>query len=70
MERGLPADSVRSYTGVARRFLAEVAIGDGGAAGSLTAVEVTGFVRRECGRRGVASANVTVTGMRSLLRFL
>jgi len=70
LERGLAADSVRSYTGVARRFLAEVNIGDDSVAGSLTAVAVTGFVRRECGRRSVASAKATVTGMRSLLRFL
>ena len=27
-ERGLAGDSVRSYTGVARRFLAEAALGD------------------------------------------
>jgi integrase len=69
-ERGLAADSVRSYTGVARRFLAEVAIGDGCRVEGLTAAEVTGFVRRECGRRGVASAKATVTGVRALLRFL
>ncbi|MGO9218275.1 MAG: tyrosine-type recombinase/integrase [Streptosporangiaceae bacterium] len=69
-ERALAKDSVRSYSGVARRFLAAVNIGDGAAAGSLTAVAVTGFVRRECGRRSVASAKATVTGMRSLLRFL
>ena len=67
-ERGLAADSVRSYTGVARRFLAEVPAGDGAAA--VTAAAVTGFARRECGRRGVASAKATVTGLRSLLRFL
>ena len=66
-ERGLAAESVRSYTGVARRFLG----GAGGAGGAegLTAADVTGFVRRECGRRGVASAKATVTGMRALLRF-
>jgi site-specific recombinase XerD len=69
-ERCLAADSVRSYAGVARRFLAEVAISDGAGAGSLTPAAVTGFVRRECGRRSVASAKATVTGMRSLLRFL
>ena len=69
-ERGLAADSIRSYTGVARRFLAEVAIGDGIAAKGLAAADVTGFVRRECGRRGVASAKATVTGLRALLRFL
>lgn len=63
-ERCLAADSIRSYAGVARRFLAEV-----NAAG-LTAADVTGFARRECGRRGVASAKATVTGLRALLRFL
>ena len=69
-ERGLAVDSVRSYTGVARRFLAEVAIGDGCRVEGLSAADVTGFVRRECGRRGVASAKATVTGLRALLRFL
>ena len=69
-ERGLAGESVRSYMGVARRFLAGAALGgDAGAAG-LTAADVTGFVRRECARRGVASAKATVTGLRSLLRFL
>jgi integrase/recombinase XerD len=69
-ERGLAGESVRSYTGVARRFLAEAALGDDGGAEGLSAAEVTGFVRRECARRGVASAKATVTGLRSLLRFL
>jgi len=69
-ERGLAADSIRSYTGVARRFLAGAGIGDGVGALDLTAADVTGFARRECGRRGVASAKATVTGLRSLLRFL
>src|SRR5690242_18073943 len=49
-EHGLAVDSVRSYTGVARRFLAGAGTGDDG--GALTAAAVTGFVRRECGRRG------------------
>jgi integrase/recombinase XerD len=65
-ERGLAGESIRSYTGVARRFLAGAALGAEG----LTAGDVTGFVRRECARRGVASAKATVTGLRSLLRFL
>ena len=69
-ERGLAGESVRSYTGVARRFLAGVALGDDGGAEGLTAGDVTGFVRHECARRGVASAKATVTGLRSLLRFL
>lgn len=63
-ERCLAADSIRSYTGVARRFLAEVDVE------GLTAADVTWFARRECGRRGVASAKATVTGLRALLRFL
>jgi integrase/recombinase XerD len=67
-ERGLAGESIRSYTGVARRFLAAAAFADG--AECLTAADVTGFVRRECARRGVASAKATVTGLRSLLRFL
>jgi site-specific recombinase XerD len=69
-ERGLAGESIRSYTGVARRFLAGAALGDGAGAEGLTAAGVTGFVRRECARRGVASAKATVTGLRSLLRFL
>jgi integrase/recombinase XerD len=69
-ERGLAADSVRSYTGVARRFLAGVAAADDAGEEGLTAADVAGFVRRECGRRSVASAKATVTGMRALLRFL
>ena len=69
-ERGLAGDSVRSYTGVARRFLAEAAPGDDSGAEGLTAAGVAGFVRRECARRGVASAKATVTGLRALLRFL
>jgi integrase/recombinase XerD len=69
-ERCLAGESIRGYTGVARRFLAEVTLGDDGGAEGLTAAEVAGFVRRECARRGVASAKATVTGLRSLLRFL
>jgi site-specific recombinase XerD len=69
-ERCLAADSIRSYTGVARRFLAEADISGGTGAKDLTAADVTGFARRECGRRGVASAKATVTGLRALLRFL
>jgi len=69
-ERGLAGESIRSYTGVARRFLAEAALGDEAGAEGLTAAEVTVFVRRECARRGVAAAKTTVTGLRALLRFL
>ncbi len=50
---GLSAESIRSYTGVARRFLAEAGIGGEMGAQDLTAADVIGFARRECGRRGV-----------------
>jgi integrase len=63
-ERCLAAESIRGYTGVARRFLAEVEVE------GLAGADVIGFARRECGRRGVASAKATVTGLRALLRFL
>jgi integrase/recombinase XerD len=69
-ERGLAGESIRGYTGVARRFLAGTALGAAGGAEVMTAADVTGFVRRECARRGVASAKATATGLRSLLRFL
>jgi len=68
-ERGLAADSVRSYLRTARRFLGDVTVQGTGVA-SVDAAIVTGFVRRECSGTGFASAKVTVTGLRSLLRFL
>jgi site-specific recombinase XerD len=69
-ERGLAAASLRSYVGVARRFLDEVAVGGALDLAGMNAAAVTPFVQRECGRLGVASAKVTVRGVRSLLRFL
>ena len=71
-ERGLAAASIRSYVRVAHRFLADVSIGEDLQIGDIGAAGVAGFVRRECGRRGQspAAAKVTVTGTRSLLRFL
>jgi integrase/recombinase XerD len=69
-ERSLAAASVRSYVGVARRFLVGLSVDKDLHLADIDAATVSGFVRRECGRRGVASAKVTVTGMRSLLRFL
>ena len=68
-ERGLAGDSIRSYRGwpavslPGRSWVVT-------AARRASAADVTGFVRRECARRGVASAKATVTGLRALLRFL
>lgn len=69
-ERGLAAASLRSYVGVARRFLDDVSVGGELDLEGMGAVAVTQFVQRECGRLGAASAKVTVKGVRSLLRFL
>jgi len=68
-ERSLAPDSVRSYLRTARRFLADVTLDRAGVSG-VDAAMVTGFVRRECRGTSFASAKVTVTGLRSLLRFL
>lgn len=69
-ERGLAAASIRSYLGVARRFLGILAAGDGLALEAVDAAVVGQFVLAECRRRGAASAKATVTGTRALLRFL
>jgi site-specific recombinase XerD len=69
-ERSLAAASVRLYAGVARRFLDRVSFDNDLTVREVSAATVSRFVRCECGRRGPASAKVTVTGLRSLLRFL
>lgn len=69
-ERSLAAATVRSYVGVARRFLADLAFDDARTTDDLDAAMVIRFVRLECGRRGAGSAKATVTGVRAWLRFL
>lgn len=69
-ERGLAPATVRAYVGVARAFLSDL-VGCGGVdLAALTAGDVRAYVVRECGQRHVGSAQVLVTGLRSLLRFL
>ena len=69
-KRGLAGDSVRSYVGVARRFLADTRSDDDLDFEGLSANVVSSFVRDECARRGVGSASATTTGTRAWLRFL
>ena len=58
-------DAAAPWPDLARRREVELrAPGVGGTA------DVTGFVRRQRARRGVASTKATATGLRSLLRFL
>ena len=70
-ERGLAAATVRGYSDLAELFLS----GWEGPSGALdlsqlTAEAVTAFVVTERHRRSTASAQVSVTALRSLLRFL
>jgi integrase/recombinase XerD len=70
-ERGLAAPTVRGYSDLARLFLSRWE-GPGGARdlSQVTAEAVTAFVVAERHRRSTASAQVSVTALRSLLRFL
>jgi integrase/recombinase XerD len=70
-ERGLSAPTVRSYADMARLFLSRFE-GPGGALdlSQVDAEAVTAFVVAERHRRSIASAQVSVTALRSLLRFL
>lgn len=69
-ERGLADATVRGYLAVARSSLPQLAGPGGLGLGMLTAGDVRAFVVRECRRRHVGSAQVLVTGLRCLLRFL
>jgi integrase/recombinase XerD len=70
-ERGLAPQSVRSYLGTARALLSALAA-DSPDAGleSLATGQVASFVVYATRGRSAASAKVTVTGLRSLLRYL
>ena len=69
-ERGLAESSIENYGRVARLFLSEREGVDGLALERLTAAEVSGFLARECPKRGVAGARDLVNGLRQLLRYL
>jgi integrase/recombinase XerD len=69
-ERGLADSSIENYGRVARLFLSEREGVDGLALERLTAAEVSGFLARECPKRGVAGARDLVNGLRQLLRYL
>ena len=66
-ERGLASLTVAGYERVARVFLEEQ---QPGRLESLTAADVSGFLSRECPRRGVSGARELVAGLRPLLRYL
>lgn len=70
-ERGLAAATVRGYGDVARLFVSRWVAPEGGLDLSRVSAEsVVAFVADEARRRSVGAAQVLVTGMRSLLRFM
>jgi len=70
-ERGLAAGTVRGYSDVAELFLSRRATLDGELhLSAVSAESVTSFVVEESRRRSAGAAQVTVTALRSLLRFL
>jgi integrase/recombinase XerD len=69
-ERGLTAGTARGYGDVVQPFLAGRVRGDVVDVASLSAVDVTGFIRDACPGRAVGSAKLIVCGLRSLLSWL
>jgi integrase/recombinase XerD len=65
-ERGLAPSTVHNYLKAASLLAAQ----DGLRLESLTAGDVTRFVREQCGSRSTGSATLLITGLRSLLRYL
>ncbi|MGB3185676.1 MAG: tyrosine-type recombinase/integrase [Ornithinimicrobium sp.] len=70
VERGLSDATVESYEPRARRFLAQRDGPRGLLLAELTAADVSGFLALECPRQGAGSAQVLVTVVRSLLKYL
>lgn len=66
-ERALVSTTIHAYLSVARRFAAAQRRLDWT---RLRAEHITSFVLRECRSSAVATCKCTVTGLRSLLRFL
>ncbi len=70
LERELDPTTVVGYVHRVRPFLAAQVTADGLDVVGLAAADVNAFVLADCGRRTRQSAKVTVTALRSLLRFL
>ena len=70
LERGLSDATVECYEPRARRFLAHRDRPEGLRLAELTAADVSGFLAYECPRHSAASAQLLVSVVRSLLRYL
>lgn len=69
-ERGLGAETARGYVDRVRPFVAGRTTAGGVDLEHLTAGDVVGFVLAECRDRAPGTAQLAVTALRSLLRFL
>lgn len=69
-ERELDPTTVVGYVHRVRPFLAAQVTADGLDLVGLEAADVNAFVLADCARRTRQSAKLTVTALRSLLRFL
>ena len=69
VERGLAQETVRGKVEIARRFLGSVS-DEQERIGLIAGGDVTRFLLAECERVSAASAGVTVSRLRSLLRYL
>jgi len=69
-ERGLRVATARGYVERVRPFVAEHVTAAGSGLAELRTADVSAFVLVACRRRPVGSAKLTVTALRSLLRFL
>jgi integrase/recombinase XerD len=69
-ERGLCATTIENYCSFLRRFLSERLDTPTRSVSTLTAADVSAFVRRHAHDRGPATAKMMVTGLRALFRFL
>jgi integrase/recombinase XerD len=69
-ERGLCATTVDNYSAVFRRFLSERLRQPTHSVRTLTAADVSAFVRGHAHDRGPATAKMMVTALRAMFRFL
>jgi integrase/recombinase XerD len=69
-ERGLVAATIRGYTDLAKRFIADRPDGASLEWEQLCPADITGFVLREARRWSVGHCKFEVTALRSLLRYL
>ncbi|MFV2007999.1 MAG: tyrosine-type recombinase/integrase, partial [Longimicrobiales bacterium] len=69
-ERGLASTTAGGYARTARRFFADLGVGDLADVRRLSTADVSGVVLREARSMGTGSAKLMVTGLRALLRYL